>query len=240
MDWNAVKELAGFYAAAGLADTRSGRFLTDVAESQTARGGAVSWLQALVENGDPRPWVALAAEISPHMDNAGPEGRYLPGIVSRLSEGKKAKDWEVAILDRVKARAVMTPQPLTDHQVRVLTAVDGNIHNGNIWYWNQRRGFHDKALRIVAESKEKNAIHPTDWDWIVSSFSSIVRGVETTAGEDGQIRFWRSPTGVKTVMVMGNGYYHKDKRVIVQDCMFEGKIEPIRSTHLLKRKPKEV
>ena len=60
MDWNAVKELAGFYAAAGLADTRSGRFLTEVSESQVARGGAVSWLQTLLEVGDPQPWVALA------------------------------------------------------------------------------------------------------------------------------------------------------------------------------------
>lgn len=61
MDWNVVKELAGLYTEAGLGGSRSGRFLTDVSESQVARGGAVSWLQALIENGDPRPWVALAA-----------------------------------------------------------------------------------------------------------------------------------------------------------------------------------
>lgn len=239
MDWNAVKELAGLYAEAGLGDGREGRFLADVAESQNVRGGGVTWLQALIANGDPRPWVAVAAEVRPLMDSAGPEGRYLPGVVSRLAAGKRPKDWESELLERVKARAQLTPQPLTDQQVRVLTAVDGYIHNGNVWYWRQRSGFHDKAVRVVAESKSNQAIHPTDWEWILGAFPSIVRGVETTAGEDGQIRFWRSPTGVKTVMVMGNGYYHKDKRVIVQDCMFDGKIEPIRSTHLLKRKPKE-
>ena len=240
MDWNAVKELAGFYAAAGLADTRSGRFLAEVSESQVARGGAVSWLQTLLEVGDPQPWVALAAELRPHLDNAGPEDRYLPGIVSRLAEGKRPKDWEVEVIDRVKARATSTHQPLTDHQVRVLTAVNGNIYNGNIWYWKNRPGVHDKAVRIVTRAIESQTIHPTDWDWIVASFASIIRGVELTAGEDGQIRFWRSPSGWKTVMVMGNGYYHRDQRGIVQDCMFDGKIQPIRHDKLRKRKPKEV
>lgn len=239
MDWNAVKELAGLYAEAGLGDTRSGRFLTEVAASQTARGGAVSWLQTLLEGGDPQPWVALAAELLPQVGNAGPEDRYLGGIVTRLAEGRKPKDWEVEVIDRVRARSASPPQTLNDHQVRVLTAVDGNINNGNVWYWRNRPGWHDKAVRIVSQSIATQTIHPTDWDWIVDSFGPIVRGVELSAGEDGQIRFWRSPSGVKTVMVMGNGYYHKEKRGIVQDCMFDGKIEPIRYDQLKKRRPKE-
>jgi hypothetical protein len=239
MDWNAVKELAEFYIAAGLGDTRSGHFLSNVAVSQQVHGGATSWLQSLLEMGDPAPWVALASELRPHLDNAGGEDRYLSGIVSRLAEGKRPKDWEVEVVARVKARATAQPAPLVDYQVNILNAVDGIIHNGNHFYWSRRSGFHDKAMRVVSMAKNTNSIHPDDWKWITEGFKGVVRGVETTAGEDGQIRFWSSPSGWKTVLVMGNGYYHRDKRGIVQDCMCEGQIVPIRTDKLRKRKPKE-
>ena len=239
MDWNAVKELAGFYIAAGLGDTRSGRFLSNVAETQQAHGGATSWLQGLLEMGDPAPWVALASELRPHLDNAGPEDRYLSGIVARLAEGKRPKDWEAEVVARVKTRVADQPSPLTDYQVNILNAVDGIIHNGNHFYWARRSGFHDKAMRVVSMAKNTNTIHPVDWMWITEGFKGVVRGVETTAGEDGQIRFWLSTSGWKTVLVMGNGYYHRVRRGIVQDCMCEGQIVPIRTDKLRKRKPKE-
>ena len=240
MDWDAVKELAGFYAAAGLSDTRSGRFLASVSETQQAHGGATSWLQGLLEMGDPAPWVALASELRPHLGNAGPEDRYLSGIVSRLAEGKCPKDWETEVVARVKARVMAQPAPLTDYQVSILNAVDGIIHNGNHFYWSRRGGFHDKALHVVSMAKNTNTIHPDDWKWITEGFKSAVRGVETTAGEDGQIRFWFSMSSWKTILVMGNGYYHRELRGIVQDCMCEGQIVPIRTDKLRKRKPKEL
>jgi hypothetical protein len=143
-------------------------------------------------------------------------------------------------VERVKIRAQAQPVPLTDYQVNILNAVDGVIHNGNHYYWSRRSGFHDKAMRVVSMAKNTQAIHPDDWKWITDNFKGVVRGVETTAGEDGQIRFWYSPVGWKTVLVMGNGYYNRDKRNIVQDCMCEGQIIPIRTDKLRKRKPKEV
>jgi hypothetical protein len=95
-------------------------------------------------------------------------------------------------------------------------------------------------MRVVSMAKNTQVIHPDDWKWITDNFKGAVRGVETTAGEDGQIKFWFSPVGWKTVLVMGNGYYNRDKRSIVQDCMCEGQIIPIRTDKLRKRKPKEV
>lgn len=239
MDWDAVKELSGRYNSAGLSDTRCGRFLASVSKTQQAQGGATSWLQSLLEMGDPAPWVALASELRPHLGNAGGDDRYLPGIVSRLAEGKRPKDWEAEVVARVTARAGDQPSPLTDYQVSVLNAVDGVIHNGNHFYWARRGGFHDKAMRVVSMAKNTNTIHPVDWLWITEGFKGVVRGVETTAGEDGQIRFWHMMSGWKTVLVMGNGYYHRDLRGIVQDCMSEGQIVPIRTDKLRKRKPKE-
>lgn len=239
MDWNAVRELAGLYIASGLGDTRSGLFLSNVAESQQVHDGAASWLQSLLEMGDPAPWVALASELQPHLDNAGGEDRYLSGIVSRLAEGKRPKDWEAEVVARVKARAEVQPTPLTDRQVNILNAVDGIIHNGNHFYWARRSGFHDKAQRVVSMAKNTSTIYPIDWQWITEGFKGAVRGVETTAGEDGQIRFWFNMSDWKTVLVMGNGYYHRGLRGIAQDCMCEGQIVPIRTDKLRKRKPKE-
>jgi hypothetical protein len=240
MDWNAVAELATQYESAGLGNTRSGSFLKSVAQSQMARGGGASWLDTLMENGDPRPWVKLANEIQPLMAQAGTEERYLKGILSRLSEGRKARDWELEILERVKARASHTTAPLTDRQVSILNSVDGVIHNGKHYYWSRRAGFHDKAMRIVSMAKNTSTIHPNDWSWIEENFKGVIRAIDTSAGEDGQIRFWYSPTGWKTVMVMGNGYYHRDVGGMVQDCLFEGQIKPIRIDKLKKRLPKEV
>jgi hypothetical protein len=193
-----------------------------------------------MENGDPTPWVKMAAELLPLIDTAGADARYIVNIQKRLADGCKLKDWELEVVERVKIRAQAQPVPLTDYQVNILNAVDGVIHNGNHYYWSRRSGFHDKAMRVVSMAKNTQAIHPDDWKWITDNFKGVVRGVETTAGEDGQIRFWFSPVGWKTVLVMGNGYYNRDKRSIVQDCMCEGQIIPIRTDKLRKRKPKEV
>jgi hypothetical protein len=240
MDWNAVAELATQYEAVGLGNTRQGSFLKSVSQSREARGGAVRWLDSLMENGDPTPWVKMAAELLPLIDTAGADARYIVNIQKRLADGCKLKDWELEVVERVKIRAQAQPVPLTDYQVNILNAVDGVIHNGNHYYWSRRSGFHDKAMRVVSMAKNTQAIHPDDWKWITDNFKGVVRGVETTAGEDGQIRFWYSPVGWKTVLVMGNGYYNRDKRSIVQDCMCEGQIIPIRTDKLRKRKPKEV
>jgi len=240
MDWNAVAELATQYEAAGLGSTRQGSFLKDVSRTQKVTGGGVRWLDSLVANGDPAPWVKMAAELLPLIDTAGADARYIVNIQKRLSDGCKPRDWELEVVERVKVRAQAQPVPLTDYQVSVLNAVDGVIHNGNHYYWSRRSGFHDKAMRVVSMAKNTQAIHPDDWKWITDGFKGVVRGVETTAGEDGQIRFWYGPGGWKTVLVMGNGYYHRDKRCVVQDCMCEGQIIPIRTDKLRKRKPKEV
>ena len=89
MDLEVVKEPAAQYKEAGLGDTRSGRFLSDLSSSGVApRGGGVTWLQALVENGDPRPSVLLAAEVAPLLPSAGGDARYLTNIINRLSAGK--------------------------------------------------------------------------------------------------------------------------------------------------------
>jgi hypothetical protein len=240
MDWNAVADLVTQYEAVGLGNTRQGSFLKSASQSREARGGAVRWLDSLMENGDPTPWVKMAAELLPLIDTAGADARYIVNIQKRLADGCKLKDWELEVVERVKIRAQAQPVPLTDYQVNILNAVDGVIHNGNHYYWSRRSGFHDKAMRVVSMAKNTQAIHPDDWKWITDNFKGVVRGVETTAGEDGQIRFWYSPVGWKTVLVMGNGYYNRDKRNIVQDCMCEGQIIPIRTDKLRKRKPKEV
>jgi len=240
MDWNAVADLATQYEAAGLGSTRQGSFLKDVSRTQKVTGGGVRWLDSLVANGDPTPWVKMAAELLPLIDTAGADARYIVNIQKRLADGCKLKDWELEVVERVKIRAQAQPVPLTDYQVNILNAVDGVIHNGNHYYWSRRSGFHDKAMRVVSMAKNTQAIHPDDWKWITDNFKGVVRGVETAAGEDGQIRFWFSPVGWKTVLVMGNGYYNRDKRSIVQDCMCEGQIIPIRTDKLRKRKPKEV
>ena len=240
MDWNAVAELASLYEAAGLGNTRSGSFLKSVSQSKEARGGGARWLDSLVENGDPTPWVKMAAELLPLIDTAGADARYIVNIQKRLADGCKPRDWELEVVARVKLRAQAQPVPLTDYQVSVLNAVDGIIHNGNHYYWSRRSGFHDKAMRVVSMAKNTSTIHPDDWKWITDGFKGVVRGVETTAGEDGQIRFWYSPSGWKTVLVMGNGYYNRAKRCVVQDCMCEGQIISIRTDKLRKRKPKEV
>jgi len=240
MDWNAVTELATLYEAAGLGSTRSGSFLKSVAQSQTVRGGGARWLDDLMANGDPRPNVALARELAPLQDAAAGDGRYMLGIIRRLSEGLKPKDWELGVIERVRAHATQPVVPLTEFQASVIRSLDSYLNGSTNWYyWRRREGVLRKGRELVVQCTAKGTITADDWEWICDKFKGIVSGVETTAGDDGQIRFWHSPSGWKTVMVMGSGYYHREMGSVVQDCMFDGQVKPIRIDKLRKRMPKE-
>jgi hypothetical protein len=240
MDWNAVTDLASQYEAAGLANTRSGNFLKSISQSREVRGGGVSWLDSLIENGDPRPNVALANELAAIQDISPGDSRYLFGIINRLREGRKPQAWELECIERVKNHSTIPSVPVSDHQLSVLRALDIYLNGDTNWYyWRKREGVLRKGRDIVAQGILKGTLTQDDWEWVKDKFKGIVSGVETSAGEEGQIRFWHSPAGWKTVMVMGNGYYHREWAGIVQDCMFDGQITPIRIDKLRKRMPKE-
>lgn len=241
MDLEVVKVLAAQYKEAGLGDTRSGRFLSDLATSGVApRGGGVTWLQALVENGDPRPSVLLAAEMSALLPSAGGDARYLTNIISRLSAGNKARDWELEVIGRVRGRGVTPAVPLTDEQVSVLNSVTLQVRNAHGMYWARRPGVKDKAERITRDAMTTGTIHPDDWSWIQDKFKGTIRAVNTTAGDDGQIRFYRDYNkGWLTVLVMGTGRYDPNWRAMVQDCLIDGQLMAIPIKSLRKRPPKE-
>ena len=241
MDLEVVKALAAQYKEAGLGDTRSGRFLSDLATSGVApRGGGVTWLQALVENGDPRPSVLLAAEMSALLPSAGGDARYLTNIINRLSAGNKARDWELEVIGRVRGRGVTPAVALTDEQVSVLNSVTLQVRNAHGMYWARRPGVKDKAERITRDSMATGMIHPDDWSWIQDKFKGTIRAVNTTAGDDGQIRFYHDYNkGWLTVLVMGTGRYDPNWRAMVQDCLIDGQLMAIPIKSLRKRLPKE-
>jgi len=241
MDLEAVKTLAAQYKEAGLGDSRNGRFLSDLASSGTdPRGGGVTWLQALVENGDPRPSVVLASEMAALLPIAGGDSRYLTNIINRLGAGNKARDWELEVIGRVRGRSVSSAMPITEEQISVLASVALQVRNANGMYWARRPGVKDKAERITRDSQSTGMIHPDDWAWIQDKFKGTIRAVNTTAGEDGQIRFYHDYNkGWLTVLVMGVGRYDPTWRSMVQDCLIDGQIMAIPINRLRKRLPKE-
>lgn len=241
MDLEAVKTLAAQYREAGLGDTRNCRFLFDLVNTEVApRGGGATWLQALLENGDPRPSVALAAEMTQLLPSAGGDSRYLINIINRLGTGNKARDWELEVIGRVRGRGSSPATPLTDEQISVLNSVTLQIRNAHGMYWDRRPGVKDKADRITRDAMTSGMIHPDDWVWIQDKFKGTIRAVNTTAGEDGQIRFYHDYNkGWLTVLVMGTGRYDPGWRCMVQDCLIDGQIMAIPIKSLRKRQPKE-
>lgn len=239
MDWNEVEQIRDSYVAAGISD-RVVTFLNDILRTRKdLRPGQARWLNDILENGDPGPNVALGKELEDLAPDAGPDGRHLVNIIRRLRSGLKPKDWELDVAARVRARVLDPSAPMTPHQHAVMKSLEAYVIGSvNWWYWRRQEGKLRKAQSIVTSCLQTGNIISQDWVWIQDNFKSVIRGIETSAGEEGQIRFWRGPGGWKTVMVMGNGYY-KQGTGMVQDCMFDGKLMPIKIDQLRKRMPKE-
>lgn len=178
-DREAVKVLAEQYASAGLADTRAGRFLADVAGGVEPRGGGVSWLNDLLRKGDPSPNVDLAAELGRLVTEYPTLYDRLAGVRKSLSGPYGMPDWGPKVIEDARRSAATGVWVLEGDDAALITICEKLCSVYSPYYWAQRQGIHNRAKTIFFAASTGKTLLNDDKAFLLQTFSAQIRKLKS-------------------------------------------------------------
>ena len=174
-DREAVKVLAEQYASAGLADTRAGRFLTDVAGGVDPKGGGVSWLNDLLRKGDPSPNVDLAAELGRLVTEYPTLYDRLAGVRKNLSGPYGMPDWGPKVIEEARRSAATGVWVMEGDDQALITICEKLCGVYSPYYWAQRQSIHNRAKTIFFAAATGKTLLNDDKAFLEKTFSAQIR-----------------------------------------------------------------
>jgi len=186
-----VSKLAQMWKEAGLQDTSSGRFLSDLADKGVPpKGRGITWLGDLVKKGDPRPWVQLGAAVADLAPRAGTDAETILGISRHLRGGEPLKDWHREVIERVKTKILAGGgRKATEAEKALATSIMHYKAGQSSYYWSHRAGSSRKIDKVIGAITGDREIAQDDIEYLRGNFKSVVRDLETKEFPVGSL-FW--------------------------------------------------
>lgn len=188
-DREAVKVLAEQYASAGLADTRAGRFLTDVAGGVDPRGGGVSWLNDLLLKGDPSPNVDLAAELGRLATEYPTLYDRLAGVRKSLTGPYGMSDWGHKVIEEARRSAATGAWDMETEGREFIEICEKLCGVYSPYYWAQRQSIHGRAKTIFFAAATGKTLLNDDKAFLEKTFSAQIRKMQGTKFKVGDLVF---------------------------------------------------
>jgi hypothetical protein len=187
-DWNldAVKTLLAQYAQCGLGDTSSGRFLASlVADRAPPRGGGITWLRSLLQQGDPTELTARVTELdklqaeNPTLDIAS--------CIRALRSGYHLSDWQSEAVHDACLAVARGRRELTTQELQIFADVEMIRSYRGTTYWSNRAGQHRRLVGILTEAKTRTDILQADIEFVFGTFGPHFKEVTSPTYEIGAL-----------------------------------------------------
>lgn len=227
-DREAVKLLSASYAAAGLAETRAGRFLADVAAGADPRGGGQAWLADLLRQGDPGPNVQLAAELGKLMDTYPSLYDRLSTLQKRLGSPFGMPEWGTEVIEAARrsvASGVWTP---TVEELEFVETCERLCSVYSPYYWSQRQGIHSRVKTICFCAVSGKTLLNADRTFLEKTFAAQIRKLREPKFKQGDLVFVNRPGGRIPGLITGSPRIGHEGVVIpvladgsVQECQYD-------------------
>jgi hypothetical protein len=258
-----ASDLAQAYSKAGLSGDRNFRFISDMITRITRSRGLTTkqrnWLDALIEEGVPKPKgdLALIERMEQALAVPGAEGMRdtLTDFLRRERNGWSLSPKQIAFRDRLLAEAediaANGPWKPSEEQARDLESCSKLARARSQMYWSTHPGEHRACQAVEAwQAGDRDNIDKWSVEKVLHSFRVGLRELANPYADPGTLIWTRVRSDTP-----GSSRYHYDTEVVpalvsgpptvsdrgtvVYPALADGQFLQLTAKQLMKRKPKD-